>query len=139
MKFPGNYRQDLGQFIKFNLVGVVNTGVDLGVFLLLNGHLGLFYPVAQVISYSCGMTNSYFCNRFWTFGKRGKLHLAEIAKFVLVNLLSLGVSLLVLFALAEGLGWQILPSKILATVFSVVVNFLGNKLWVFAVKGDSAS
>ncbi|MDI3542495.1 MAG: hypothetical protein PWP57_98 [Candidatus Atribacteria bacterium] len=121
----------LGQFIKFNLVGIMNTAVDFGVFMILNRYLGLIYTISQVISYSCGMVNSYFFNKFWTFQKKEGFTAVEVVKFIFVNLCSLGVSLLVLYVLQSKGGWKVLPSKVLATGFSVGVNFLGNKFWVF--------
>ncbi|HOA99006.1 MAG TPA: GtrA family protein [Candidatus Atribacteria bacterium] len=126
-----SYWKGLGQFIKFNVVGIMNTAVDFGVFMILNRYLGLIYAVSQVISYSCGMVNSYFLNKFWTFQKREGFTAIEVTKFILVNLCSLGVSLLVLYILQSKWSWEVLPSKVLATGFSVGVNFLGNKFWVF--------
>lgn len=126
-----SYWKGLGQFIKFNVVGIMNTAVDFGVFMILNRYLGLTYAVSQVISYSCGMVNSYFLNKFWTFQKREGFTAIEVTKFILVNLCSLGVSLLVLYILQSKWSWEVLPSKVLATGFSVGVNFLGNKFWVF--------
>ena len=126
-----SYWKNLGQFIKFNVVGIMNTAVDFGVFMILNRYLGLIYAVSQVISYSCGMVNSYFLNKFWTFQKREGFTAIEVTKFILVNLCSLGVSLLVLYILQSKWSWEVLPSKVLATGFSVGVNFLGNKFWVF--------
>ena len=125
------YWRGLWQFIKFNLVGIMNTAVDFGVFMILNHYLGLVYTVSQVISYSCGMVNSYFFNKFWTFQKKEGFTAIEVIKFILVNLCSLGVSLLVLYILQSKWNWQVLPSKVLATGFSVGVNLLGNKFWVF--------
>ncbi|WP_409376429.1 GtrA family protein [Candidatus Sordicultor fermentans] len=126
-----SYWKGLRQFIKFNVVGIMNTAVDFGVFMILNRYLGLIYAVSQVISYSCGMVNSYFLNKFWTFQKREGFTAIEVTKFILVNLCSLGVSLLVLYILQSKWSWEVLPSKVLATGFSVGVNFLGNKFWVF--------
>jgi putative flippase GtrA len=54
------------QFLKFCLVGGVNTGIDFALFALLT-LAGLPYLAAQVISYSCGVLNSYFINGKWTF------------------------------------------------------------------------
>jgi len=109
----------------------MNTAVDFGVFMILNRYLGLVYAMSQVISYSCGMVNSYFLNKFWTFQKREGFTAIEVTKFILVNLSSLGISLLVLYILQSKWSWEVLPSKVLATGFSVGVNFLGNKFWVF--------
>ena len=126
-----SYWKGLGQIIKFYVVGIMNTAVYFGVFMILNHYQGLIYAVSQVISYSCGMVNSYFLNKFWTFQKREGFTAIEVTKFILVNLCSLGVSLLVLYILQSKWSWEVLPSKVLATGFSVGVNFLGNKFWVF--------
>ncbi|MDR4162775.1 GtrA family protein, partial [Bacillus paranthracis] len=45
-------------FIKFALVGVVNTLIDFVVYALLKT-IGVNYILAQWISYSVGILNSY--------------------------------------------------------------------------------
>ena len=80
------------QLVKFGLVGLLNTAIDLGVFTLLTAAVRLDSVISHVISYSCGVINSYYWNRTWTFQKKGKFHPAEFLKFVLVNLVSLGAS-----------------------------------------------
>lgn len=122
---------NLWQLGKFGIVGVANTLIDFGVFMLLHGKIGLAYPVSQVISYSCGMTNSYLWNKFWTFQSKKRVSLGEVAKFVLVNLASLGVALALLALFRGKRAWGAAESKALATLGSLLVNFLGNKLWVF--------
>ncbi|MGQ9473519.1 MAG: GtrA family protein [Candidatus Caldatribacteriaceae bacterium] len=124
--------RDFLQLVKFSLVGVVNTLVDFGVFFFLHGYLRIFYVFAQVISYSCGMINSYFLNKFWTFQSKKKIHFGEISRFVMINFSSLSVSLFILYVVRDRGGWGVAESKILATLGSLFVNFLGNKLWVFA-------
>ncbi len=122
---------NLWQLGKFSVVGIANTAIDFGVFMLLHGRIGLAYSLSQVVSYSCGMTNSYLWNKYWTFKSTRRVHIEEVARFVLVNLASLGVALLLLF-LFRGKGKMgAAESKALATFGSLVVNFLGNKLWVF--------
>lgn len=122
---------NLWQLGKFGIVGVANTLIDFGVFMLLHGKIGLAYPVSQVISYSCGMTNSYLWNKFWTFQSKKRVSLGEVAKFVLVNLASLGVALALLALFRGKRAWGAAESKALATLGSLLVNFLGNKFWVF--------
>ena len=144
------------QFIKFNLVGVVNSLIDFGIYWLLNRFLGWTY-VAQVISYSCGMANSYLMNSSWTFKESRTRSFREIAGFVLVNLVSLLVSLggIWLFSTVFGLTnvWAeaVMPRwlygvingdmlcKIFATMLSVIVNYLGNRLFVFKKKPRPAA
>lgn len=129
-QLAARHRHSLGEFIKFSFVGVLNTGVDVAVFFLLTW-ITVPYITAQVISYSCGATNSYLLNKLWTFRSGSGLSFAEILRFVIVNLLSLGISVAVLWLLHDTAGLNLPISKAGATVSSLAANFLGNKLWVF--------
>ncbi|MEG6565776.1 GtrA family protein [Thermoanaerobacterium saccharolyticum] len=116
------------QFIKFNLVGIVNTLVDFSVFTVLT-FFGMYYMAAQVISYSCGVANSFIMNKYWTFGAKSTPHGYEVFKFIAVNGVSLAVSLSILYPLKPILG--VISAKVIATLFSMMINFVGSKLWVF--------
>jgi putative flippase GtrA len=123
------HRHSIGEFIKFSLVGLMNTAVDVAIFFLLIW-IGIPYIVAQVVSYSCGATNSYLLNKVWTFRSSG-LSYAEIVRFTIVNLISLGISVVVLSLLHGTAGLELTAAKGGATVCALAANFLGNKLWVF--------
>lgn len=123
------HHHSIREFVKFALVGILNTGVDVVIFFLLT-RAGVPYVGAQVISYTCGATNSYVLNKLWTFRACG-LSYAEMLRFVTVNLASLGISVVCLRLLHEEAGLGLAASKAGATVFALIANFLGNKLWVF--------
>lgn len=124
------------EFIRFGLVGVMNTGVDFLVFTLLIA-LGMHYLAAQTMAYAAGTLNSYAVNKLWTFrgqgsarGDRRRLG-GELLRFVALNGASLLLSLALLYLLKDGLGFPALLAKLLVTVCTVVVNYAGSKLWVF--------
>ena len=96
------HRHSIGEFIKFALVGLLNTAVDVAIFFLLTW-VGTPYVAAQVVSYSCGAANSYLLNKFWTFRSSG-LSYAEVVRFTVVNLVSLGISIVVLTLLHDTAG-----------------------------------
>lgn len=123
------HHHSIGEFTKFALVGMLNTGVDVAIFFLLTW-LGIPYVAAQVVSYSCGAVNSYLLNKVWTFRSCG-LSYAEIVRFVAVNLTSLGISVVLLTLLHDKAGLGLAAAKGGATVCALAANFLGNKLWVF--------
>lgn len=123
-----NNKAGFMQFIKFNLVGIVNTLVDFSVFTVLT-FFGMYYMAAQVISYSCGVVNSFIMNKYWTFGDKSTPHGYEVFKFIAVNGVSLAVSLSILYPLKPILG--VISAKVIATLFSMMINFVGSKLWVF--------
>lgn len=117
------------QLIKYNIVGIINTLVDFVVYQALT-YLGMRYAIAQCISYSCGILNSYFFNSRWTFkGEGGR---KEFICFVAVNLLSMGLSVLLLKVCYDILHIDSnLISKAIVTPIVMLVNFFGSKLFVF--------
>ena len=123
------HRHSIGEFMKFALVGLLNTAVDVVIFFLLTW-VNTPYVAAQVVSYSCGAANSYLLNKFWTFRSSG-LSYAEVVRFTVVNLVSLAISIVALTLLHETAGLDLAVSKAGATVCALAANFLGNKLWVF--------
>lgn len=123
----------LAQAIKFGLVGVLNTVIDYAVYtlLLFIPFFQRFYVLAQAIGYAAGLCNSLGLNKRWTFAQREAMTGAQLLLFLLVNLAALLVSTLVLVLTQEALGMNRYLGKIVATLFSMAVNFVGNKLIVF--------
>lgn len=152
MKVFDKYKKSIGHFIKFMIVGAVNFGVDLGIFTLLHTVTGIGAVPANIVSYSCGVINSYILNRFWTFkiklrffseyklknGSKIRFLSLPFMKFVFVNLVSLGVNTLTVHILVNLYSLDPTLSKIAATAFSFVVNFAGSKLLVFR-ESDAAT
>ena len=88
----GEVRRTAVQFVKFAIVGALNTIVDFLVFQALNLLVGWTY-LAQVIGYSCGIINSYAWNSNWTFRNMRTRSVREMGTFLLVNLVSLGAKI----------------------------------------------
>lgn len=125
--------RDMKYFIRFAIVGIINTGVDFLVFTLLNETFTLDYTVCQVAGYSSGVVSSFVLNKLWTFGdqKAGKKLALQFSQFVFVNILSLLGSLAVIRLFAGVFGLNIYIAKIFATLMAQVLNFAGYRFWVF--------
>lgn len=119
------------QFVKFVLIGLLNTLIHYIVFIVLFRLFSVNMTVATVIGYIAGMLNSFIWNRSWTFGIRGDSYLLELVKFSLVNIVALLTNVMVLRLLT--LQFSMLPelAQICAIAISVIVNFSGNKCWTF--------
>jgi putative flippase GtrA len=125
--------------IKFGLVGVVNTSIDFIIYALLT-HINLNYIAAQCISYSAGVLNSYMMNRKWTFNQKGKGSKREFFTFFGVNLITLVMTTFLLTVFYKWLGMSLIISKLLVTVISVGINYIGTKTFVFTkLKGRRTS
>jgi len=122
------FRKEKQAVWRFGLVGVSNTAVDFAVFFLLTA-AGAKAAVAQAVAYGAGVINSYIWNRRWTFQMRQKANIGELFRFLVVNGLSLGVSLVVLLV-AEPFE-PLWFAKGAATMAGMAVNFIGSRCWVF--------
>ena len=127
------HQHSLREFIRFALVGLLNTGVDVAIFSLLVW-LDVSYLSAQVVSYCCGAANSYLLNKLWTFRSCG-LSYTEMVRFTAVNLISLGIAVALLALLQDQAGMGLALAKGVATLGALAANFTGNKLWVFRSSG----
>ncbi len=153
MRLYQKYKKSIFHFIKFMAVGVVNFLVDLGVLTLLHSVIGIPVVPSNIVSYSCGVVNSYILNRYWTFKIKLKffavytlksgasIHFLSAAflKFIFVNLISLGVNTLAMYILVDLYSLNPTLSKVAATAFSFVVNFAGSKLLVFRESDDNTT
>lgn len=120
------------QLLKFGLVGGSGYLINLAVFALLTGGLGIHYTAAAIGAFAVAVTNNFLWNRHWTFGPgEGPAHF-QAARFFTVSLASLGLNLAVLELLLATETVGELPAQAIAVACAMPFNFLGNKLWTFA-------
>ncbi len=116
--------------MKFGIVGILNTAIDVSLFFLLVS-IGLPYWIAQSISYSGGMMNSYLVNRHYTFEEKKKKSRAEFLRFVLVNLVTLLLATLLIKVTYQFGQWSLVTSKATATAVGLLLNYELTNRWVF--------
>lgn len=120
------------QLLKFGLVGGSGYLINLGVFAVLAGSLGIHHAIAAVGAFAVAVTNNFLWNRHWTFGPgEGPAHF-QAARFFAVSLASLGMNLAVLELLISSHTVGELAAQAIAVAAAMPFNFLGNKLWTFA-------
>lgn len=120
------------QLLKFGLVGGSGYLINLAVFAILTGNLGLHHLIAAVGAFCVAVTNNFLLNRYWTFAA-GDGHAGfQAARFFVVSLASLAINLMALEALLAATGMSDLYAQAVAVAIAMPFNFLGNKLWTFA-------
>lgn len=120
------------QLFKFGLVGASGYLINLGVFALLAGNLGIHHLIAAVGAFAVAVTSNFLWNRYWTFGPGdGPAHF-QAARFFAVSLAALGLNLAVLQVLIGSGHVGDLTAQAIAVAIAMPFNFLGNKLWTFA-------
>jgi putative flippase GtrA len=120
------------QLVKFGVVGGSGYLINLAVFAVLAGNLGIHHSIAAIGAFCVAVTNNFLWNRHWTFGP-GDGHAGfQAARFFAVSLASLLINLAILEALIATESLSELAAQAIAVAVAMPFNFLGNKLWTFA-------
>ncbi|MCB1426316.1 MAG: GtrA family protein [Zhengella sp.] len=116
-------RNLLRKFAIFSVIGVMNTGVDISIFVLLV-KLGAPALPANALSWFCAVCFSYAANSRFTFRRdprisRRKSMLRFMTGSAMIALLFSSVSI-------AGIGdWiGVVPAKIAGTLVAVLVSFI---------------
>jgi len=112
---------------RFLLAGLSAVATDLATyFILLN-----FIPhdIAKAISFLLGTILAFIINKYWTFEKYQKSY-KEMMKFGILYSLTLGANVMTNNIVLEYTSLVFL-AFLVATGVSTVVNFIGQKWWVF--------
>jgi putative flippase GtrA len=117
-----------GQFIKFCIVGVTNTGISLAVYALLL-KLNIHYLAASTIAYLAGILNGYILSTSFVF--KNKFNILQGLKFLGVYLSSLLINLMFLYILVGVFHVSAFYGQVIVTLFNVIYNYFLNKIWTF--------
>lgn len=118
------------QFIKFILVGIINTLVTYVTFKILTNIFFVNDILAIIISYIVGVINSFILNKIWTF--RSKImSFREIIFFVIVFFISLFFKIIVYKTLKEKFLIQKDIAFFIGMAVYTSINFLLNKYITF--------
>jgi len=122
-------------FVKFFIVGVINTIVGTAVMFLLYW-LGAGYWISSAANYIAGSIVSYFLNKYYTF-KNSKRSPLQALWFTI----HIGVCYYVSHAVAKPIGEWLLPgtslemqesvAMLIAMGLFVILNYFGQKYIIF--------
>lgn len=141
-KFP-----DITQFIKFLLIGGLNTAIDFSVlnFLmwLFQIHHGPLILLFNTISFSTAVVNSYFWNKYWTFQEKERKGIpTQFLKFLVVSIIGVIINSSIVFSITTfippffSMSYKLWANvaKVIATTVGLIWNFFGYKFWAFKIK-----
>ena len=121
------------QFASYLGVSLAAFAVHYGVLLGLV-EAGRADPVpAALAGYLAGAVVSYGLNRRLTYAS-ARPHAEATWRFGVVAAIGFGLTWLIMAVLTRGLGLPYLAAQVLATGAVVFWNFLGHRLWTFAVR-----
>lgn len=118
------------EFIRFGLVGVINTAVDFAVFVLLYRGTELDPLLCNGIAFLVAVTNSYLLNHHWTFRRPGSgISWVAYARFVVLNAGGLVIGTLAIVLLGRLMPLEF--AKLIAAGLTLVWNYTCSRLFVF--------
>ena len=127
MKIKLFYRQ----FLSYSMIGIISLLIDVIVYILLSDVFLISKSLSKIISFILASINSFLGNKIFTF-KLKSYNFREPMKFIILYSVSLiANSSTHDFFLNVFDGF--LPF-IIASIVSIIINFSGQKLWVFKNK-----
>lgn len=138
------------QLLRFGLVGILNTAIDVLAYNLLVWRFDLRTSpallLANAVAYALGAINSFALNRRWTFGRQGHRTAGEVGRFVVTTLGGISLNDLLLWLLTRALLPVLGPTRLWANAAkigaiggSVLLSYLGMRFWVFARRASPAA
>ncbi|MCH5184537.1 MAG: GtrA family protein [Oscillospiraceae bacterium] len=117
------------QIIRFGFVGVLCTGIDFAVLLLLVNVCSVDKLVANVISFTVSVTVNYVLSMKFVFeADENKNKVKEFIVFLVLSVTGLGINELIFWLCSGFTG--ITPSKVIATAVVMVYNFVTRKIFI---------
>ena len=123
------------EFFRFGLVGTAGFVVDAGILQICLSLLGLGPYVGRAISFAVGATFTWFCNRHFTFRRRGGMHwFRQWSRFVVLMLIGGGLNYGTYAALVRWVplftAWPVLGVAA-GSLAGMMVNFTTARHLVF--------
>lgn len=119
------------KWVRFCCVGLLNTGIDLGIFSLLFYVFEVPLLVSNSIAYLAAVANSFLLNKFWTFSEtraHGVIH-HQAGLFFALGLIGVGLSNLVVWSLAAYMPE--IFAKLVSIGVTLVYNYSTSRFIVF--------
>ncbi len=125
-------RLDKFEFIKFAMVGASGAVLNIAVLYVLTEYFHVYYMISSVFSFAAAATSNYIWNKKWTFGESLRVSfLKKYRRFFAVSVIALSVNMVFLYIFTAIFGIYYILSQALAIGAAFLVNFSGNKIWVF--------
>jgi putative flippase GtrA len=126
-------RNNHKSFLRFCIVGAVNTAIDFTAFLILYYGFGTGVLLANITAFSLAVLNSYVLNKVWVFGDRDQPSLPQIMKFIGIAVSGLFLSSVIV--VLGSLFMDAVLAKLIAIIVTLFWNYIGSRIFVFRRSG----
>ena len=112
---------------RFLVAGISAVGTDLVTYYILLNYFNTDF--SKGISFLLGTIVAFIINKYWTFEKKEKRY-KEIMQFSILYTATLGANIVTNKFILDIYNMTLL-AFLIATGVSTVMNFIGQKWWVF--------
>ena len=118
------------QLIKFGIVGVIATLIDLAVLMLLKEFMKVDVLAASAVAFSVSVIANYILSMLFVFKSRGNSKVKEFIVFVALSIGGLLLNQFIMWLGTEMLTVYYIWVKIFACVFVPIYNFVTRKIFL---------
>lgn len=125
-------------FIKFCVVGTMNTLIDVGILQLLlwstgvDPHTSPFLFLFVFIAFFCAMLNGFVLNKLWTFKMRARKNTTrQFIKFLISNLIGLAIAMVLMYFFVQVFHIGTIVASLMKSAIVLIWNFFASKHWTF--------
>jgi putative flippase GtrA len=122
------------QLVKFCAVGASGYVVNLCVFALCVEGLGMHHLAGATVAFVVAVLNNFWWNRHWTFRAGSGRAGFQAARFFTVSVVAFLFAASILELLVSVAEMPELPAQAISIVAATPLNFIGNKMWSFALE-----
>lgn len=132
--FVENLYSQFKPILKYCIVGVVGTGVDVFSLYIFIEYERLPLIAATTIAFLLAVINNFILNKIWTFQSESNNIRKLFIKFLIVSCVGLLLTNVSMYLQVEILEIWYIYAKFITSGIVLVWNFLANKYWTFSLK-----
>ena len=118
------------QLIKFGIVGVIATLIDLAVLMLLKEFMKVDVLIASAVAFSVSVIANYILSMLFVFESSGNSKVKEFLIFVVLSIGGLLLNQFIMWIGTEIMTAYYLWVKAFALVFVPIYNFITRKIFL---------
>ena len=118
------------QLIKFGIVGVIATLIDLAVLMVLKEFMKVDVLAASAVAFSVSVIANYILSMLFVFKSRGNSKVKEFLVFVVLSIGGLLLNQFIMWLGTEIMTAYYLWVKAFALVFVPIYNFITRKIFL---------
>lgn len=118
------------QILKFGVVGGIAFLVDYVLLFVLTEYLNVYYLISSTISFIVSLVVNYILSIYWVFDVKKKQTIKEIALFVFLSTIGLGINQVILYVGEDIFSIHYMICKLFATFVVMVYNFITRKIFI---------